>query len=499
MLTPNQVEQVKKLAWQTGRLKYLQRSSQRLLYEARESAYKSSRKYVFCCGRGWGKSFYLFSGCVETAIQHPGSDSVFVAPVQRKVAEYLEPIARDVLKDCPDNLRPKFYTADLIYKFPNGSRIIVCGSNQKAFDNIRGGTFKKAAVDEGAYHDYLIELIERVLLPALNKGNGYLELGSTPPDVEHPFDQRYCTEAELGGYYFHATIYDAGYPEAQIAEFKREAGWLEGEKRWKSPAHELTWRIEYMAERGLRNPEKTIIPGWDDKYIKDIKHDQYYPFFNKVTSLDVGTKHDLTVALFGYYHYLNATLVIEDEFKLPGPEFTTLKLSAAIKVKERNLWGSQQPAVRVSDISDIQADLNSTHGLPFISVSKTELHAMVNRLNMLVDAGRLVVHPRCKLLIQTLKNGIWDKNRQEFAHSEIGLGHMDALASLIYLHMAFEAYYSVNPIPLAAPTFTNLDLHGTYAKANESIWSQVFPQEEKTPVEEALPEIDDVNPYGDWE
>jgi hypothetical protein len=118
---------------------------------------------------------------------------------------------------------------------------------------------------------------------------------------------------------------------------------------------------------------------------------------------------------------------------------------------------------------------------------------------MLVDAGRLIVHPRCKLLIQTLKNGIWDKNRQEFAHSEIGLGHMDALASLIYLHMAFEAYYAVNPIPLSAPTFTNLDLHGTYAKANESIWSKVFPQEEKTPVEEALPEIDDVNPFGDWE
>src|SRR3984893_4343026 len=264
----SQVEMVKKLAWQTGHLKYLQRPSQRLLYEARTEAYKSSRKYVFCCGRGWGKSFYLFSGCVETAIQYPGSDSVFVAPVQRKVSEYLEPIARDVFKDCPDDLKPRFYTADLIYKFPNGSRIIVCGSNQKAFDNIRGGTFKKAAVDEGAYHDYLIELIERVLLPALNKGNGYLELGSTPPDVEHPFDQRYCTEAELGGYYFHATIYDAGYPEEQISEFKREAGWLEAEHRWKSPAHELTWRIEYMAERGLRNPEKTIIPGWDDKYIR---------------------------------------------------------------------------------------------------------------------------------------------------------------------------------------------------------------------------------------
>lgn len=495
MLNPTQAEQVKKLAWQTGHLKYLLRYSQRQIYDAKLSVHATSRKFVFCCGRGWGKSFLLFTSCVETALRYAGSDSVFVAPVQRKVAEYLEPIARDVFRDCPEDLKPKFYTADLIYKFPNGSRIIVCGSNQKAFDNIRGGTFKKAAVDEGAYHDYLIELIERVLMPALNKGNGDLELGSTPPDVEHPYDQRYCTEAELGGYYFHADIYEAGYPEEQIAEFKREAGWIEAEHRWKSPAHELTWRIEYLAERGLRNPEKTIIPGWQDKYIQVIKKDSYFPFFYKATGLDVGTKHDLTVALFGYYHYLNAQLVIEDEFKLDGPEFTTPKLVSAIKVKEHSLWGSQQPTVRVSDISDIQSDLNIVHNLPFISVHKTELHAMVNKLNMLVDAGRLIVHPRCKLLIQTLKNGIWDKNREEFAHSEIGLGHMDAVAALIYLHLAFESYYNQNPIPMAAPTFTNLDLHGNYGQEVKNEWSKVFPETKKDDLEDQLPFYEDEVDY----
>lgn len=484
-------------AWKSGNLYYLLRTSQRKIADRQREVAAISRKFVFCCGRGWGKSFKLFLSCVETALQHPGSDSVFVAPVQRKVAEYLEPIATAVFKDCPEREKPRFLTADLVYKFPNGSRIMVCGSNQKSFDNIRGGTFKKAAVDEGAYHDYLIELIEKVLMPALNKGNGDLELGSTPPDVEHPFDQRYCTEAELGGYYFHATIYEAGYPEEQIAEFKREAGWVEREKRWKSPAHELTWRVEYMAERGLRNPDKTIIPGWDDKYVRDIKHDQYYPFFHKAVSLDVGTKHDLTVALFGYYHYLNAQLVIEDEFQLAGPEFTTLKLSSAIKVKERNLWQSQQPAIRVSDISDIQADLNITHQLPFVSVHKTELHAMVNRLNLLVDAGRLIVHPRCKLLIQTLKNGIWDKNRQEFGRSEIGLGHMDALASLIYLNLAFDSWFQMNPIPINQPTFTNIDMHGAFGKVNESVWNKVFdaPRASEAP-EDKLPEV---NTDGDWE
>lgn len=481
-------------AWRSGHLFYLLRPSQRLIYTAIEESHGKSRKFVFCCGRGWGKSFLLFLRRVEKALRYPNTDHVFVAPVQRKVAEYLEPIARDVLKDCPSDLRPRFYGADLVYKFPNGSRVMVCGSNQKAFDNIRGGTFKSVGVDEGAYHDYLIELVERVLMPALNKGNGDLEMGSTPPDVEHPFDQRYCTEAELGGFYFHATIHEAGYPVDQIEEFKREAGWIETERRWKSPAHELTWRVEYLAERGLRNPDKTIIPGWDDKYVRDIKHDQYYPFFHKAVSLDVGTKHDLTVALFGYYHYLNAQLVIEDEFQLAGPEFTTLKLSSAIRVKERNLWGSQQPVIRVTDISDIQSDLNVTHNLPFVSVSKTELHAMVNRLNLLVDAGRLIVHPRCKLLIQTLKNGIWDKNRVEFGRSEIGLGHMDALASLIYMNLTFEAWFSHNPIPINQPTFANVDLHGTYGKINESVWQKVFPAPPKDLEEDKLPEWDNDSP-----
>ena len=482
-------------AWQSGNLYYLLRPSQRILYNKRKEIETKHRKFVNNCGRGWGKSFLLFQECVEIALQHPGSDSVFVAPVVKKVSEYLAPIARAVFKDCPEDLKPIVRKDGMLYQFPNGSRVLVNGSNQKTFDNIRGGTFKFAAVDEGAYHDYLIELIERVLMPALNKGNGYLHLSSTPPDTEHPFDQRYCTEAELEGSYFHASIYEAGYPEDQIAQFKKECGWIETEKRWKSPAHELNWRIEYMAERGLRNPEKTIIPGWDDKYIRVIPKDSYYPFFHKAVSLDVGTKHDLSVALFAHYNYLNAQLVIEDEFQLAGSDFTTLKLSSAIKVKENNLWGSQKPVVRVSDISDIQADLNITHNLPFVSVSKLELHAMVNRLNLLVNSGRVIVHPRCKLLVQTLKNGIWDKNREEFAYSEIGLGHMDAIASLIYLNLAFESYYNINPIPIVAPTFTNVDLHGTYNERPENSWSKVFPKPDVTPPEDELPFYSDPEDY----
>jgi hypothetical protein len=262
-------------------------------------------------------------------------------------------------------------------------------------------------------------------------------------------------------------------------------------KRWRSPAHELTWRIEYLAERGLRNPDKTIIPAWADKYVRNVPRDQYFPFFHTAVSLDVGTKHDLTVALFGYYHYLNAQLVIEDEFQLPGPDFTTLKLASAVKVKERTLWGSKNPSLRVSDVSDIQNDLAVTHNLPFTGVSKTELHSMVNKLNLLVDAGRVIVNPKCKLLIQTLKNGVWDKNREEFGRSEIGLGHMDAIASLVYMVMAFESWFNINPIPmfLGVDRYTNVDLHGAVAVKSE--WNKVFDAVlPKDAVDEPLPEYD---------
>jgi hypothetical protein len=122
---------------------------------------------------------------------------------------------------------------------------------------------------------------------------------------------------------------------------------------------------------------------------------------------------------------------------------------------------------------------------------------MVNRLNLLVEAGRLVVHPRCKLLIQTLKNGVWDKNRSEFGRSEIGLGHMDALASLIYMNLGFEPWFNSNPIPMGSPTFSNIDMHGTYGRANESVWSKVFPSGNEPGTEDKLPEIEDTD-LGDW-
>jgi hypothetical protein len=97
------------------------------------------------------------------------------------------------------------------------------------------------------------------MMPACGKAavqnplNGFMKVESTPPPTtDHPLEH-YYQEAEMGGYYFHSTIHECDYPPEIIAELMREAG---GEKS-------LTWRIEYMAERGLVDSSLKIVPEFD--------------------------------------------------------------------------------------------------------------------------------------------------------------------------------------------------------------------------------------------
>jgi hypothetical protein len=63
------------------------------------------------------------------------------------------------------------------------------------------------------------------------------------------------------------------------------------------------------------------------------------------------------------------------------------------------------------------------------------------------------------------------------------------------MNLAFESYYNVNPIPMAAPTFTNIDLHGNYGQLAENHWSKVFPAPKQDDPEDELPFYQDKEDY----
>jgi hypothetical protein len=137
---------------------------------------------------------------------------------------------------------------------------------------------------------------------------------------------------------------------------------------------------------------------------------------------------------------------------MEGSKWTTETLKTEVLRKEKELWGhdiesSAKTYRRVSDSNNphLLTDLASIHDLHFMAVKKdSSLEQMVNRVREWVKTGRILIHPRCKMLLGCIKYGIWDKNRKEFARSKV-FGHFDHFAALMYL--LIHTPHSSNPIP----------------------------------------------------
>jgi hypothetical protein len=129
-----------------------------------------------------------------------------------------------------------------------------------------------------------------------------------------------------------------------------------------------------------------------------------------------------------------------------GPDMTTEKLSLAISDKIPTLYPDTKIYRFVADNNNkhLIQDLSITYGIPFVGTTKTDLDAMVNKVRVLVGAGKLIVHPRCTNLTGCLQNGHWNKARNQFDRSKL-YGHYDALAALVYLVRNLDTV--TNPIP----------------------------------------------------
>jgi hypothetical protein len=447
MLSPEQTQKAINAAWEEGRLVYLFKPHQHRLYSAWIKSKSISRKFLVCNGRGWGKSTFWFIVGLMWAITHPNCDVYFIAPVEKKLDDYLEPIRNLILSKKSDEFQYEYTPSDNLFRFPNGSRILIRGSNNKSYDDLRGGKAGFCIVDEARGVDNLQDLVDNVLLPANakaakeNPDNGFTVISSTPPPTtDHPLEQ-YYQEAELGGYYFHASVLEADYPPEILEIFKKESG---GEKS-------ITWRIEYMAERGLVDTALKIIPEFDPaintieidalEKIKQLPEHQFYRWFE---SVDIGTV-DKQILLGGFYSFLDGVLYIDFERVAEKGE-TTKKFGDDLTIIEKSRKLNGRVYLRVCDTNGAQLamDLLESHKIAFYPTDKGRLVEMVNKVCVYMNAIRIVISKACPFLIGSLYNCVWqDALKKEFARSKT-YGHGDAIAALIYM---VRNLVESNPIP----------------------------------------------------
>lgn len=463
------------MLWAHGDLTYMLKACQSAMLRAISDSNRF--KYVIKCSRRLGKSFLLIALAIMKCLSQKNAQVRFVAPTGKALRKIVHPIMKKILEGCPEHLRPEWKAQDSVYVFPStGSELHLAGVNNGHADDARGTAADLILVDEAGTVDDLHYVVHDVLMPQLLDPNGSvvkgrrLILASSPPRTPaHEFTEM-AKIAEMEGNYSHYDIFDGEYPADVIKMFLKEDGitdadivaLLAGDI---DAIKSTTVKREYLA-LDVVDTESALIPEWNDKYVQDVPRDEYFPYYHKYDSLDIGVR-DLTVNLFGYYDYQRAALVIIDEISMRGPEMTTEKIAEATRAKEtehylvkwecnaennRTRWKMIPPNqfFKIRRISDIDLlliqDLSLIHGLYFEATDKGTLEQMVNQLRIWISQGKLIVHPRCEQLLGCLRYGVWNENRTDFDRS-IKYGHYDALASAMYLVRNCDT--KTNPIPIS--------------------------------------------------
>jgi hypothetical protein len=438
--------------WDMGELSWKLKGKQKEIYDAIVNG--KDDVVVILVSRRSGKSFTNCLTATEYCLKNPNSIVKYACPQQRMVKTIIKPIMREIFKDAPAkfNVNNLWHEQDKVYRFPNGSEIQIAGTDSGNAENLRGGYAHLCILDEAGFMDDLDYVVNSILLPTTDTTNGKLILTSTPnyKDPNHEFHENFVIPAQAENKIVKFTVYDSPMvTPAKIAKIINRYPLKEADPKF---------RCEYLCEIA-RSSDSLIVPEFNEEVKKNtVTPDIELPaFYDAYVSMDVGFR-DLTVALFGYYDFKKASLVILDELVMNGPDMTTSFLAERIKLKEKTLFYDEkfneikEPYLRIMD-NDLKLinDLSRLHGLNFIATDKDNKEAAVNNLRIWIQSGRIKIHPRCKTLIYHVESGQWDKSRKKFMHlknspsGQVMGGHCDALDALIYL--VRNIIESKNPYP----------------------------------------------------
>lgn len=450
--------------WRAGRLKFLLHADQKLVYadvhawrrRCEESRAKGERlvgKYprLFCLdmSRRYGKDYLSWVLALEVALSQKNANIIYSTAAAKDIAEIVLPLHNKLMETCPPALRGEYKNSYRGFSqgvfFPNGSVIKLVGLDLHP-DHLRGRAADACFVSEGAFVNDLERTIETVIMPQfLGRNHAFLVVNSTPPDALHDWDEFLVPDAITRNAYAKRTIFDCPlYSPAEKEEFlKRDPETGEVPPRQ---------RREYLCER-VRDETKTVVPEFlVEKHVKEFELPK---FAHAYVSIDPAIK-DILAVLYMVWDFERHKLLVVDEFA--ERNCNTDRLVEDIRAKEAlhfsklHYWDgkklAQNPFLRVSDVDQrLITDLNQLHGIEIGAAQKDDKEAALHGLRSAIQAGHVVIHPRCKETQRHLLGAQWNKARSDYLRSE-QLGHCDLLDALVYgwRHVA----RSSNPFPPSA-------------------------------------------------
>jgi phage terminase large subunit len=408
------------LLWRQGNLRWKLDKNQLEIYNFVNKT--QEKTIVIGSSRRIGKSYFLLTYAIEFCLKNPNSIVKFVAPTRQMVTSYIRPLFYEITVDCPKDVLPTYKTKENVYKFYNGSEIQLAGTDNGNADRIRGGNAHLCILDEVGFIDDLDYVVNSVLLPTTTMTKGKIIMASTPPkSMDHPFIG-FIKRAEEAGAYIRKTIFDnPRLTKEEIDDIAESVGGFDT----------VDFKREYLAELVV-SEEDSVVPEFTRELESEIVKEVIRPeLVDTYVSMDIGG-NDLTVILFGFYDFMSATIVIQDELAF-NRKVLTDEIASAIQNKELELWGYKAPLLRVADNNNIILlnDLSAKHGLHFTPTMKDDKLAQLNNMRILLKRKKILINPKCRTLISHLRGATWNKQRTSYSKSP-DKGHYDALDALVY-------------------------------------------------------------------
>lgn len=418
--------------WRRNNLSWKLHSGQKVI----DSVYRAvtNKLFVANCSRRFGKTYWVATECVKVARSKKLARVKVASAFLKDVEEFIVPTFNLVMEDMPEDIKPRWNESKKKYIFNNGSEIQLIGLDKNPNAG-RGNYCDLYVFEEAGFIKNLSYLYSSVVIPmTMYREGARVMMISTPPKTpDHDFKD-FVIKAKLEG----------GYVELDIDKNPMVTPAMREEYR-KECLTETDWLREYMCQF-VTDQTMAIVPEMRGYDYKRGPKSEHYDILHKYVAMDLGVR-DLNLTLFGYYDFPRGKLVIEREHCISGPEMTTPKLHADLSAIELELWGGKEPYKRFADNNNplLLLDLGSIHNMFFNSTSKDSLHAMINQVRVWIGAGRVEIDESCKILIDSLKFGVWNENRSEFGRSKT-LGHFDAIAAIMYMIRNIDEH--TNPIPV---------------------------------------------------
>lgn len=450
-------EQIVEMSWRAGRLRWKLKPHQQEVYdkyrawelEPANDNGELPHMFVLDIGRRWGKTFLCCTFKLEDCIRHAGSVHTYATAYGKDIGEIICPLIERICADAPEDIRPTFHRskegAQMGYYFPNGSVLRLVGIDTHP-DGLRGRASDGFVVSEAGYVRGLERTIRSIVYPQFQqRPHARLILESSAPDeIDHDFDRVFIPDAKLRNAYHFGTIDDnTALDPAEKAVFIKAAG---------GRGHP-TCELEYFGKR-IRNPKRTVVPTFDEAlHVQELPVPKWAHCY---VSADPGFR-DLFALLFGYWDYERACLVIQADWAERNAG--TADVVAVLQRTETELWADLRygdgdktfanPYRRTSDIAlQLIWDLSQVHGIDFTPARKDDKEAALNAIRDAFAVGKIIIHPRCKLLIAHLNAARWNASRTDYERTE-QFGHFDLVDALVYMWRGLDRH--VSPVPTLLP------------------------------------------------